>query len=398
MTGRRLRVALVTSWVSRNGGGVSEAVALLADGLRLAGEVEPTVFGLKDEFSERDRGLFGHVEVRAFPHFGPRSFGFSPGLYRCVLNAEIDILHLHGIWMWPSIVGAAWSRETGLPYIVSPHGMLEPWITGRNRWKKTIARLAYENRSLNQADMIHALNREEASSIAHAVPGQRILQVPNGVRLGKTRGRSSTKRTESPYICYLGRIHPKKNLEGLLAAWHQARDVIRSRNFRLLIGGWGEDEYVQSIISRIASIKHEAPVEFIGPTYGEQKLRLLSEARYLILPSFSEGLPMSILEAWSSGTPTLMTSACNLHEGFKAGAAIEIGASPETIVPVLTEALTESLPDWHRRSQNAVNLVQKQFSSESVALRWNEIYYTLAETGRGKASQQTSRLSKSNAL
>jgi poly(glycerol-phosphate) alpha-glucosyltransferase len=64
-------------------------------------------------------------------------------------------------------------------------------------------------------------------------------------------------------------------------------------------------------------------VVFYGPAFGEQKEALLRSAEAFILPSFSEGLPMSVLEAWSYGLPVVMTPECNLPEGFAKQAALE---------------------------------------------------------------------------
>jgi poly(glycerol-phosphate) alpha-glucosyltransferase len=67
-----------------------------------------------------------------------------------------------------------------------------------------------------------------------------------------------------------------------------------------------------------------ADVVFYGPAFGGEKDQLLRVADAFVLPSFSEGLPMSVLEAWAYGLPVVMTPECNLPEGFVSGAALEI--------------------------------------------------------------------------
>jgi glycosyltransferase involved in cell wall biosynthesis len=68
----------------------------------------------------------------------------------------------------------------------------------------------------------------------------------------------------------------------------------------------------------------DADVLFYGAAFGEEKEALLRSADAFVLPSFSEGLPMSVLEAWSYGLPVVMTPECNLPEGFASRAAVEI--------------------------------------------------------------------------
>ncbi|MFX8012207.1 glycosyltransferase, partial [Acinetobacter baumannii] len=72
-------------------------------------------------------------------------------------------------------------------------------------------------------------------------------------------------------------------------------------------------------------------VVFTGAQYGEDKRRTFAAATFFVLPSMSEGLPMSVLEAWAAGKPVLMTPECNLPAGFDSGAALEIGFDEESI-------------------------------------------------------------------
>ena len=72
----------------------------------------------------------------------------------------------------------------------------------------------------------------------------------------------------------------------------------------------------------------DASVVFLGPQFGAEKSECYRACDAFILPSLSEGLPMTVLEAWSYAKPVLMTAECNLPEGFAAGAAVRIGPVP----------------------------------------------------------------------
>lgn len=129
------RIGLLTAWASRSGGGVFEAVVAQAALLRELG-AEPVVIALRDEASAADAARLAGCEVSHAEVLGPRLVGFAPKLGNLLDAAELDLLHLHGIWMYPSQAAAAWTRRSGKPCLISPHGMLDPWITGRGRWKK----------------------------------------------------------------------------------------------------------------------------------------------------------------------------------------------------------------------------------------------------------------------
>ena len=91
-----------------------------------------------------DEPLWGDIAIRTFPVRGPRIFGYASGLASAVEKSNADILHVHSIWMYPSVVARRWAGETR-PYVVSPHGLLKPWALRNSRWKKRVAALLYEN-------------------------------------------------------------------------------------------------------------------------------------------------------------------------------------------------------------------------------------------------------------
>lgn len=366
------RIGILTAWASRANGGVFEAVAAHCDVVRRCGH-EPRVFALVEPEADRDRARFGETPVALFPVAGPAKIGFAPTLVAGLHTARLDLLHLHGIWMYPSHAGASWAARTGRPYLVSPHGMLDPWITGRGRLKKSAAKLAYERRSWRRATTFHALTAHEATHIA-AVTRRRdnAVLIPNA----GPEAVAETPSPRGPTVLYLGRIHPKKNVASLLAAWRKARPALAPLGARLEIAGWGAAEDVAALRAQLAAGR-DHDITFHGPVFGDAKDRLLAEARFLALPSHSEGLPMVILEAWARGTPVLMSNACNLPEGFASGAAIDCGTGIESVAAALREAFALSDPEWQAKAAAARTLAAETFSPEAVTQAWQAAYARL---------------------
>jgi len=359
-----LRVGLVTASASRLGGGVFEAVAAHAAMIRdLGGEV--VIAALRDEHSDADRARLGTAQTIACAVRGPRQIGFAPRLLPALIAADLDCLHLHGIWMYPSAAASAWAQHTGRPYFVSPHGMLDPWITARGRWKKALARLVYERASWHRASALHALTAREAHDIARESGRADSLIVPNA----GPAARATPPALPPPVVVYIGRIHAKKNLVALVDGWTAAA---RPDNARLLIAGWGDDAAVAELRAAIA--RADGSVEFLGPVFDAAKDGLLARARFVILPSHSEGLPMAMLEAWARGIPTLMTEQCNLPEGFAARAALDCGHAPAAIARALGTALALDGHAWSAMSAAALDLARQTFSASTVATRWGAIY------------------------
>jgi poly(glycerol-phosphate) alpha-glucosyltransferase len=363
------RIGLVSAWASRLGGGVFEAVVAHADLVAALG-YEPVVFALADEHSATDRERFGAIEVRTFPTVGPAMVGYAPALASALLAAELDLVHLHGIWMYPSQAASRWAARTKRPYVISPHGMLDPWILGRGKLKKAIARMGYERRSWRRASRFHVLTEAEAADVGAATARDDSIVIPNAVPL------AAGAADRQPALVYLGRIHPKKNIAALVAGWRQARDVLRPIGATLRIAGWGEPEHVEALRQQLAADGGD-DFAFLGPVYGAEKAALIGSARFVVLPSHSEGLPVAILEAWAAGTPTLMSQHCHLPEGYARGAAIDCGTDAAEIAAALRRAFTLPEARWREMADAASGLVRDRFAPEAVAQRWREAYGAL---------------------
>ncbi len=313
---------------------MSAAASALSSALRRRGAAV-TVLGLADALWDKEQSGWQGSSTEACRVIGPPKLGFAPSLSRKLWAAQPDIVHSHGLWMHPSRDVILWGRATGRPYLVSPHGMLDPWAVANSRMKKRAARWLFEGSHLGGAACLHALCEAEAGSIrAHGLKNP-ICVIPNGVTPSPEGSRSlppweGRLPGNSRILLYLGRLHPKKNLAALIdAAALAGREMMAESGhpWKIVIAGPDQLGQTRALETLAGRYRLQDQVLFTGPLFGEAKDAALSHASAFILPSVSEGLPMAVLEAWSYGLPVLMTSACNLPEGFSAGAALEI--SPE---------------------------------------------------------------------
>lgn len=330
----------------------------------------PVVIAVEDEAHEKDRHRLDGFEVRLARRNGPKALAHSPELDGVLADAQLDLLHLHGIWQFPSHAAGKWARRTGRSLLLSPHGMLDPWITSRNRWKKLPARLVWEHRAWRSARAFHALTDTEAGDIVREIPRAQIATIPN---IAPAPGARRTSMPSASAI-YLGRIHEKKNIGALIEAWRIARPRLPA-DAHLTIAGWGDDASVDALNRTF--IAGEDTIDFVGTVFASQKAALLDMARFFVLPTQSEGLPVTVLEAWAAGTPTIMTEACHLPEGFTAGAAICCPTDPFGIAEKLVKAFSLAETEWLAMSQAAQGLAGDAFGREAVAARWEAAYATL---------------------
>jgi poly(glycerol-phosphate) alpha-glucosyltransferase len=335
------------------------------------GRYEPSVMGMKDEETDRDQSLWDHVETTGFAVKGPAAFGYAPELAAALERSKADILHVHGLWMYPSVAATRWSGKSK-PYIVSPHGMLDPWALRNSQWKKRISALVYENRHLRGAACLHALNLAEAKAIRKYGFTNPICIIPNGINLpGRAR---PAARGQVRTLLYLGRLHPKKGLPRLLEAWSLIRKEVEDSDWRLAIAGWDQTGHLAELKDLAARLHLESSVSFEGPLYGDAKADRFNAASAFILASLSEGLPMTILEAWSWGLPVLMTPECNLPEGASAGAAIMMTSEVESISNAIRQLFAMSDFERERMGTNGLKLVDERFKWPRIAEQMADVY------------------------
>ena len=341
-----------------------------AELLRSLGAV-PVILGLRDDDSANDGWRLDGIETFLVDRAGPGALAYAPQLPDALASAQLDLLHLHGVWQYPTHAAGRWAETTGRPLVISPHGMFDPWITGRNAWKKHLARFLWERRAWHAATAFHALTEAEADDIAYETQGAKVATIANPAPV--TSAPSDLPRGAN--ALYLGRIHEKKNIAALVAAWIEARPALPS-DATLTIAGWGDDEGI-AMLEQAMQGHRDQGIEFVGAAFGGQKAALFDLARFLVLPSLSEGLPMAILEAWAANVPTIQSAHCHLPEGVASGAAIECGADPASIRDALVRGLTMSEEEWQTMSAAARSLASGPFSQPVIASRWEAFYSAL---------------------
>jgi glycosyltransferase involved in cell wall biosynthesis len=378
-----MKVLILGGSNSRNSGGVFDTARVMGQRLHENNRLEVEYLMHDDEYSEEDKKQYSPLPVHSYKVKGSKRVGYSPDIYKKIEAINPDIVHTQSLWMYLSYANKKYNQKTGTPYIVSPHGMLDRWQLKQSFWKdlkKNIVLRLYEQKHLEHANCIHALCQEEHDAIRALGLKNPIAIIPNGMELpingngpGNGQHTVKTKSNERRKLLFLARIHQKKGIDNLLEAWSLLKP--NQHNWELVIAGETKDtDYMQQLLSKRKRLEIETTASFVGGQFGPAKQSILKESDAYILPSFSEGLPMSVLEAWSYNLPALTTPYCNLPEGYVEGAAIKIDTSSESIAEGIRQLM--ALPDNERKTMGSkgYELVKNRFSWTRVANEMTELY------------------------
>ncbi len=387
-----MTIGMLTASPTRNDGAVFPALYGLAKALELMDPIKLKLFGIDDEGSLPDRAAWEGLLVCAGQVVGPRRFGYSPSLADRLFSGGLDLVHTHGVWMYPSVASLRWARRERRPYIVSPHGMLDSWALAQSRWKKRVAGALFENDHLTGAACLHALTRAEARSIRSYGLKNPICIIPTGVRIPSRPAPPNPPWEEAVgpkarVLLYLGPLQPAKGLSELLLGWSQLRREIAARSWKLVIAGEDDGRHGEWLRRLCHALGVEKDVVFAGTQRGAARAASFARASALVLPSRSEGLPAVVLEAWANGLPALMTPACNLPEGFEAGAAMSIAdTGPLEIRDALQWLLWLPAADLKAMGERGRELVSRSFSWDSAANEMKRVYEWVLGRGDQPAS------------
>ncbi|MHB8471102.1 MAG: glycosyltransferase, partial [Gaiellaceae bacterium] len=188
-----MRVLHIVPGLAARGGGVSASVIDLALGLQHIG-VETTVFttdlagpahaspSRPVRFDELPAGA-AELDIRAFRSIPPRRLAVSIALGRAVRNDmhRFDVVHIHSLWLQPQFTAARAARRHGVPYIVAPHGMLDPYLRSRGRGRKALMSAIVQRRMLDGAAFIQFTTDDEARLAADVLPAVPRAIVPNPI-------------------------------------------------------------------------------------------------------------------------------------------------------------------------------------------------------------------------
>ncbi|MDB4875812.1 MAG: glycosyl transferase group 1 [Gemmatimonadetes bacterium] len=322
-------------------------------------------------------GAFGGRALRAV-HSAP----FRAALMEQAEAHKAELVHDNGVWLQTNHASARAARDLSLPLVVSPRGMLEPWSLRHRAWKKRIAWPVFQRNDLRGASLLHATSDLEAASLRALGLGVPIAVVPNGVDLPATRPRETKIDTAERIVLFLSRIHPKKGLLDLVAAWA----ALRPSGWRVIVAGPDEDGHAARVAGAAAAAGVGGAFSFVGEVGPDAAAELWQRASLFVLPSHSENFGIAVAESLARAVPVVTTTAtpwAALSE-WQCGWCVE--PEPAALADALREALALSDEQRQAMGERGRAEVQARFAWPSVARQMAEVYRWVLDGGSPPSS------------
>lgn len=369
-----MNLTVLIKSMAQNSGGVREVVKDLYKYISSDIVKNMKVLSLKyDDYSVLESKEWKSVSSKVYDR---TICSYSRDLRDDLFKSNTNILHLHGLFGYPHFLANQWKRNNpDSKLIISPHGMLDEYAVGqRSKLKNSIGDLLFVNTSFSIASCFVALNESEYNSIRNYGAKLPIAIINNGVTIPDIEiVRDLNKRSKR--LLFLSRLHPKKGLDILIDAFCELKMTNPELgNWVLDIVGWDDNSYANEMKKKVVKYGLSDKIFFHGGLWGDDKKEVFKQADAFILPSHSEGLPMSVLEAWSYSLPVIMTEACNIPVGFSKNAAIKITPTKQSVMRGLVDLFEMPDEDLIKMGCNGYKLVQSTFSWKLIASQMEQLY------------------------
>jgi glycosyltransferase involved in cell wall biosynthesis len=252
-------------------------------------------------------------------------YGYQPGAIAWLREhaSEYDVVIVHGLWNYATFVGRAALVNGATPYVVYPHGMLDPWFK-RYAPLKAMAKQIFwwfcEGPLLRNANAVLFTSEDERFLARGSFWPYCVREQVVSYGAADIKGDADTQRAafraavpqlgDRRFFLFLSRIHPKKGCDLLLSAF--AKVASQYPDIDLVIAGPDQVGLQATLKALAAKCGIGERVHWPGPLFGDAKWGAMRMAEAFVLPSHQENFGIVVAEAMAAETPVLTTKSVNI--------------------------------------------------------------------------------------
>ncbi len=279
------------------------------------------------------------------------------------------IFHIHGVWMYPQYIASKIALLKDIPSILSPHGMLQPWLWEQGTMKKKIYFNLLVKKYFEHTTLIHAITPEEKENLFQQLRHKNIEVIPNSISYKEIESYKIQREENEKYILFVGRLHSVKGIDLLIKAFSQ----LPTKHIKLKIAG-PFTPYKGELDRLVKELRLENKVEFLGMVSGKEKYQLYKNAWVFVSPSHSEVIGMVNLEAGILGTPVITTYQTGLYREWQDNGGLLINPNEKELQKSLNTAIHWSEEERNERGKKLRDFIIEHYSWENNISRWKNLY------------------------
>ncbi len=342
------------------------------------------------------------VEVRYYPGWTiPREYKPSLSLWRALRKKilTVDVVHIYSMYIFSATAAAHFCRKYYVPYLLHPHGTLDPYLLRRHALRKGIYTILLERKRFRHAAAILFNSAEEmrlaapwlTRHMSTASGNTRPINavVPVGVEsdwfvpLDPAVRQQIYSRFPSlngkRLIVFFGRINFKKGLDILARAF--AAVARQQPDTHLVIAGPDDGGHSKRVRQWLAEGGVLPQATFTGPLWDKHRCALMQMADVFILPSYSENFGQSVAEAMASGIPVVISDQVNLWPEVRTANA---GIIVRCDVEETAQAALTILRNAHvarEMGHRGRRLVHERYTWNAVGAQMEQLYEEICRSG-----------------
>lgn len=279
---------------------------------------------------------------------------------------NFDFFHIHGVWLYPQYIAAKFCIKNKIPFIISFHGMYEPWLWEKGTIKKKIYFNLLTKQLFKKASFHHVITPQEKQTIINLFKTDKTVEIPN--LISKNNFKVQAKE-ESNYVLFLGRLDEKKGIDLLVKAFGN----LNKEGYKLFIAG-KKNRYKNELEHLINKLGIKNKVNFLGLVSGQEKQELICNATVLVAPSHSEVIGMVNLEAGILKTPVITTHQTGIDSEWNNNGGKLINPNVVEIETALQEILDFSVDERIKMGKTLHDFIVKKYSWENRIKDWITLY------------------------
>ncbi|CAM1345186.1 glycosyltransferase [Tenacibaculum amylolyticum] len=283
-----------------------------------------------------------------------------------VSEKKIDIIHIHGVWLYPQYIGAKYAVKNNIPFVFSCHGMYQPWLWKKGTLKKKLYLHFLSKKWFRKAKVIHTITENETKNTRKFFKKAQFIEIPNLVSFSTTE---AVPDFSDKYILYLGRLNKTKGIDVLITAFANIVD----KKVTLKIAG-GFNDYKKELETLVKTYKLGERVEFLGEVKGTIKEKLIQNAWAMVSPTFSDVIGIVNLEAGLFKTPMITTYKTGLKNAWNSNGGFLIEPTISELEKALTEVVNYTIEKRIAKGEQLHAFVKENYSWEQQFPKWKDLY------------------------